>query len=88
MKDDSFLVGNTITVADYCLVATISTTQIAAPIVQDRYPKLADWYERMKAVPFYDEVNGKLVEKFRLFIEGKLESNRAAANATNETHEL
>lgn len=78
LKDDLYLVGNTITVADYCCVATVSTTQIAAPILEDRYPKLNDWYGRMKAIPFYDEVNGQLVEKFQQFINGKLESNKAA----------
>lgn len=80
--DDLFMVGNTITVADYCLVATISTeAEIVAPILEDRYPKLADWYGRMKAIPFYDEVNGRFVEKFRQIFEGKLESNRTAAAA-------
>lgn len=77
LEDDLFMVGNTITVADYCCVATISTTQIAAPILEERYPKLADWYGRMRAIPFYDEVNGQIVEKFRQFIEGKLEANKA-----------
>lgn len=82
LKDDLFMVGNTITVADYCLVATISTSQLAVPILEDR-PKLADWYTRMKAVPFYDELNGQTIEKFRQFIEGKLELNRAEV-ASNE----
>lgn len=77
LQDDSFMVGNTITVADYCLVATISTCQLAAPIVEEIYPKLAAWYERMKLVPFYHEMNGQFVENFRQVIEGKLESNRA-----------
>lgn len=83
LKDDLYMVGNTITVADYCCVATISTTDIAAPILEDRYPKLSDWYGRMKAIPFYDEVNGQFVEKFKQFINNKLESNRAVV-ASNE----
>ncbi len=86
LKDDLFMVGNTITVADYCLVASISTSQLAAPILEDKYPKLASWYGRMKAIPFYDEANGQFIEKFRQFIEGKLEVNRKAAAdaASNE----
>lgn len=79
LKDDFYMVGNGITVADYCCVATISTVQTAVPILVDKYPKLADWYERMKAVSFYDEVNGKRVEQFQQFIHSKLEENRAAA---------
>ncbi|KAG4071638.1 hypothetical protein HA402_011792 [Bradysia odoriphaga] len=81
LKDDLFMVGNTITVADYCLVATISTGQLAVPITEESYPKLAAWFGRMKDVPFYEESNGQFVEKFRQFIEAKLEANKTAADA-------
>lgn len=87
LKDDLFMVGNKITVADYCLVATISTLQIIVPISEDKYPKLADWFARIKSVPFYHEVNGQFIEKFRQFIDSKLESNKAAAELNNTSVE-
>lgn len=83
LKDGLFMVGDTITVADYCLVATISTSQLAVPILAESYPKLAAWFERMKAVPFYNEINGQFVDKFGQFIVGKLEANKAAADVAN-----
>lgn len=79
LKNDSYLVGNSITVADYCCVATVSTIQYAVPIDPDQYPKVAEWFERMKTVPFYDEVNGKNVEIFEKLVLGALEANRASA---------
>lgn len=79
LKNDSYLVGNSITVADYCCVATVSTIQYAVPIDPDTYPNVAEWFEKMKTVPFYDEVNGKNVEIFEQLVLGALESNRASS---------
>lgn len=76
LKDDPFFVGQHITIADYCLVANFSTTQTAAPLDAVRHPKLAAWFGRMTALPFYEEVNGKRNELFRQFVLGKIESNK------------
>lgn len=78
LKNDPYLVGNSITVADYCCVASVSTIQYAVPIDSDSYPKLSEWFEAMKTVPFYDEINGKYVEIFEQLVQGALESNRAS----------
>lgn len=76
LKNDSYLVGNSITVADYCCVACVSTIQYAAPIDPEKFPKVMEWFEKMKAIPFYDEINGKFVEIFEQLVLGALEKNR------------
>lgn len=76
LKDDPFLVGNHMTVADLCCLATVSTSQIAAPICSKRYPKLHDWFDRLSDLPFYEEVNGKGVEAFREFVLSTMSSNK------------
>lgn len=81
LKDDPYFVGNNITVADYCLAATISTSQFAAEIDAMKHPKLLVWFGKMKSLPFYDEVNGKRNELFRQFVFAKLEANRVNAAA-------
>lgn len=81
LRDAPFFggVGAAITVADYCLVATFSTTQIAAPLDAGRHPRLAAWFGRMRALPFYDEVNGRRNEQFRQFLLAKIAANRRTA---------
>lgn len=79
LKDDPYFVGNQLTVADLCIVANFSTTQIAAPLDTARYPKLAAWFERMQKLPYYEEVNGKRSEMFRDFVMGKIAANKVAA---------
>ncbi|XP_037035125.1 glutathione S-transferase 1-1-like [Bradysia coprophila] len=79
LKNDSYLVGDSVTVADFCCVATVSTIQYAVPIDPDTYPKVAEWFENMKSIPFYEEINGKNVEILEQVVLGELEKNRAAA---------
>lgn len=78
LRVDSYLVGNRLTVADLCCVATVSTMQIYAPIQRATHPHLFDWFHRMSELPFYDEVNGRHIQAFREFIDAKMETNRLA----------
>lgn len=73
--------GTAITVADYCLVANCSAAQVAAPLDARRHPRVAAWFGRMCALPFYDEVNGRRNEMYRAFVMDKMEANRRAAAA-------
>lgn len=76
---EPFFGGSTCTVADYCLVANFSMTQIAAPLNESKHTQLTAWFGRMKALPFYEDVNGRPNELFRQFVFAKLETNRKAA---------
>lgn len=76
LRSDLFLVGNRMTVADICCLATISTTQIPAPIHFECFPKLYNWFNRMCELPFYEETNGCHVQAFREFIYAKMATNK------------
>lgn len=76
LKDDPFLIGNHMTLADLCCLATVSTAQIAAPISSIRYPRLHDWFQRLTELPFYDELNGRRVEALREFMYETMSSNK------------
>lgn len=78
LRTDPFLIGNRMTVADLCCVATISTMDIPAPINRATHPKLFEWFQRMCELSFYEEVNGRHVQAFREFIGAKMNTNRLA----------
>lgn len=59
LKDDPYLVGNHLTLADFSCVAMISCMDEFAPIDAEKYPKLADWFKRMSQLPYYNELNGE-----------------------------
>lgn len=66
LANDSYLVGNQLTVADLCAIGLIgSINEIYAPITADKYPKLLNWFERMKSLPFYEQMEAPFVIKYK-----------------------
>ncbi|KAF2346043.1 Glutathione S-transferase C-terminal-like [Trinorchestia longiramus] len=67
-----FAVGNRITVADFCLVATVSTMD-AAGVDLTKYRNIHNWYERCKGqMRAYDEANGRVIPELAKFVKPKL----------------
>ncbi|XP_034102763.1 glutathione S-transferase 1 [Drosophila sulfurigaster albostrigata] len=53
-----YLCGNSLTIADYSVVSSVSSLVGLAAIEQDKYPKLSGWLERMEQLPDYQSNNG------------------------------
>ncbi|KAJ6635887.1 Glutathione S-transferase 1 [Pseudolycoriella hygida] len=53
LANGQYVCGDTITIADYCCIATISSVDKVAPIDVAKYPKLLAWIELMQALPVY-----------------------------------
>lgn len=49
------MAGDNVTIADIGAAALASNSNIVVPIESDSYPKLADWFKRIKSFPFYKE---------------------------------
>ena len=79
LANDKYLVGNNVTVADYCTVANVSNAQAVLPLDPVKYPNMSDWFNRMKQISFYDEANGKGSETYKQMIETKLKANKSTA---------
>ncbi|CAD7083152.1 unnamed protein product [Hermetia illucens] len=67
-----YLVGDSLTVADLCCIASISTAQGVLPVDKEKYPNLATWMKRMEELPYYEEANGKNVREFIAFTNSKI----------------
>jgi len=79
LEKDEYLVGNTVTIADICCVATVSTAKSVFGLDVDRFPKTNAWIERLEQLPYINKYNGEINATFREFFNGKLEANKAAA---------
>lgn len=55
LANGKYVCGDTITIADYCCIATISSVDTVAPIEAKKYPKLLAWIKLMEALPIYQE---------------------------------
>ncbi|KAL7632196.1 UNVERIFIED_CONTAM: hypothetical protein RMT77_017501 [Armadillidium vulgare] len=66
-----FCVGNNLTVADFALVASV-TSMIEVGIDMSKYPNITAWVERCKAkMPGYETENGEGVKAYGEFVKSK-----------------
>lgn len=59
LKTDLYMVGNTVTVADFCCIATLSTLHEIRPMNMGKHSKVFAWMERLARLSYYYEVNQK-----------------------------
>lgn len=75
LKEDKYLVGNSLTFADLACVATISSLSQCVPIDPKKFPKVDGWMKRMKLLPYYEDQNGELARTHGQLIKKSLEKN-------------
>lgn len=80
LKDDKYLVGNSLTVADLCCLVTVVSFELHFPIESEKYPKVHAWIERLKELPYVAEDTRLSLGLLKWFNE-KREANRAAKEA-------
>ncbi|XP_045580992.1 glutathione S-transferase 1-1 [Procambarus clarkii] len=74
LQEYAFVAGNKLTVADICLVATVSTIE-ASGLDFDSYTRIQRWLKKCKTqLPGYDEANGEGAKIIGDFLKSKLKS--------------
>lgn len=79
LQNDTYLVGNTLTLADLACVTTVLNLELITPIDDGKYPKIRGWLNRIADLPYFDEVNKKSVIEFTGLLKHMMATNRAAA---------
>lgn len=72
LQNKVYLTGPSLTVADLCCVATVSTATIITPISTEKYPSLSTWYRMCKNLPYYEQTNGIGLNQLDALVELKL----------------
>ncbi|XP_016957920.2 glutathione S-transferase 1 [Drosophila biarmipes] len=58
LADNPYVAGPQLTIADFSIVATVSTLHLSyCPVEGTKYPKLSAWLARLSSLPFYEEDN-------------------------------
>ncbi|KAJ6637469.1 Glutathione S-transferase E14 [Pseudolycoriella hygida] len=68
LSNSDFLAGNFITIADFSVVATLSTVNLVQPVNDNQFPKLAKWFQNMKQRPSYVSGNVPGLQKLRAIL--------------------
>lgn len=48
------MAGETVTIADISLVATLTSCNVVVPINSEKYPKITAWIKTMEQLPYYN----------------------------------
>ncbi|XP_056649156.1 glutathione S-transferase 1-like isoform X4 [Diorhabda sublineata] len=59
LETSEYAAGDKMTIADFSLVATVTSANVLVPIAANRYPKISEWITKMEQLPYYKEANAK-----------------------------
>ncbi|KXJ68754.1 hypothetical protein RP20_CCG001852 [Aedes albopictus] len=65
LTNNKFVACDKLTVADFPIVATLSTVENVCPISKDRWPKMTAWFETMQKLPYYQQANQAGLDKLK-----------------------
>lgn len=67
-----YVAGSSLSVADFSMVATVSSLNVFVPIASNRYPKITEWLNRMQSLPYYAEANQAGLDMFTNVMKSKM----------------
>ncbi|XP_058815242.1 glutathione S-transferase 1-like [Topomyia yanbarensis] len=76
---DDYVAGNSLTIADFSCVSSFASIMGVIPVDKSKYPKIYDWLERLKKLPYYEEANGSGADELSKFVLSSLEKNSVKA---------
>lgn len=78
LESGDYLVGNSVTLADLCCVASVWSAQAILTIEPAKYPRLLAWIGRLFVLPYVSEINKESATGWRQLIE--LNKQKACCN--------
>lgn len=75
-RGNSYLAGDTITLADYSAITNITQLEMYVKIDDSIYPHINPWIKRVqKHIENFDDVNTKVIMKYKEFLDGMMKQN-------------
>ncbi|XP_018564051.1 glutathione S-transferase 1 [Anoplophora glabripennis] len=72
LERSTYVAGDQLSLADFNVIATVSSANVLVPIASNRFPKIAEWMSRMQSLPYYAEANQVGLDKFVGMVKSKL----------------
>lgn len=77
LGDNHYLAGKQLTIADFSIIATVTSIVSNEFFDLGSYPRIKAWIERLEQLPYYAEVNKEPIERGSQMFKAKLEANKA-----------
>ncbi|XP_044270057.1 uncharacterized protein LOC123014839 [Tribolium madens] len=68
LKNSKWVTGNSVTIADFSLIANVTTLNIIYPVDKSRYGNISRWLKDSEALPYYD-VNREGLDHFKMMMK-------------------
>lgn len=81
LENGPYVCGDAMTIADFCLIATVSSLDENVELDAEKHVKIIEWMDRMAQLPYYDETNGARSKAFQAYVRASREKNVAEAEA-------
>ena len=65
LRDSKWVAGEHVTIADFSLIANVTSLDFLYPVDSQRFPNVSAWMKRAEELPYYDE-NREGLESFRV----------------------
>uniref|UniRef100_A0A8D8IBG7 glutathione transferase n=1 Tax=Culex pipiens TaxID=7175 RepID=A0A8D8IBG7_CULPI len=75
LENSGYVAGKGLSIADFSCVTSISSMMKVIPMERERYPRIYDWLDRLKTLPYYEEANGGPAELHGAMVAKKLQQN-------------
>lgn len=75
LENGDFIVGNSLTVADFTCITHLSSMKELVPIDSKKYAKLIAYIERMFQLPFFEIINKASSDMFVNFVKKSMKDN-------------
>lgn len=76
LEDRDWLAGDNMTIADFCAGATVVSLESIAsriPVGLDDFPRIQAWINRLKEIPYFDEINKPGIQKLEVMVNQTME---------------
>ncbi|XP_055635895.1 glutathione S-transferase 1-like [Toxorhynchites rutilus septentrionalis] len=72
---NEYVAGDSLTIADFSCISSVSSLMGIIPIDEQKYPKIHAWIKRLKALPYYEEANGSGADEVVKLVLSSKEKN-------------
>lgn len=59
LKNRDYVAGQQLTIADFSIAATLSSSGHYLPLNPEKHSKTLKWYGKIRALPYFDKVNAE-----------------------------
>lgn len=71
LEGKTYITGDTLTIADFCCAATVSSLPAVVDIDPKVYPNVTAWLDRLNQLPYFAEANNVGAAKYNGFMRSK-----------------